>query len=155
MDRVSADRRSANMRAVRARDTKPEMIVRRAVHGLGYRYRLHQRRLPGSPDLVFARLKLALFVHGCFWHSHPGCPKASMPTSNAEFWRAKLARNRERDETSMEALETAGWRTDVLWECEIADGPALQQRLLDIFDSAESAQGVVRSGSELHRRSRS
>lgn len=138
MDRVSAQKRSAMMRAVRGRDTMPEMIVRRAVHQMGYRYRLHQRSLPGSPDLVFSKRRLALFVHGCFWHGHPGCSKATVPASNRDFWDNKLARNQQRDIQVQLALRDAGWHVEVLWECEVKQPDRLQHRLHEIFHNRHS-----------------
>lgn len=108
------------MSRVRAKNTKPEMIVRRLVHGMGYRYRLHDRRVPGSPDLVFRGRGKVIFVHGCFWHRHPDptCKLARMPKSRQEFWGPKLEGNRERDARTQEALEREGWRSMVVWECE-------------------------------------
>lgn len=138
MDRISSERRSANMRAVASRNTRPEIIVRRLLHRLGYRYRLHQRDLPGSPDLVFAGRRLALFVHGCFWHSHPHCSKATIPASNTEFWRAKLDRNKRRDEQAQSALKVAGWRTGVVWECETRNTEDLRKLLIDIVEGAQT-----------------
>lgn len=121
--------RSAVMRAVKSRDTKPEMTVRRAAHALGYRFRLHRKDLPGSPDLVFPRLKTAVFVHGCFWHGHD-CPRgARMPKTNADYWRSKIARNVARDARVRAELEALGWKTLTLWECELADAEALDARL--------------------------
>lgn len=111
-------RRSAIMRNVRGKDTSPEMIVRSALHRAGYRYRLHVKALPGRPDIVFAGRKVAVFVHGCFWHRHAGCRAASSPSTRTEFWNAKFERNVERDARNMSALSDAGWRTYVVWECE-------------------------------------
>lgn len=111
--------RSDVMRAVKSTDTKPEMIVRRLVHGLGYRYRLHRRDLPGKPDLTFSRRRKVVFVHGCFWHGH-GCKRgARMPATNVEYWRQKIDRNRSRDATALVSLAQAGWRVLIIWECEI------------------------------------
>jgi DNA mismatch endonuclease, patch repair protein len=128
-DRISAECRSANMRAVRAKNTKPELIVRRLVHGMGYRYRLHDRDLPGTPDLVFRSRRKVIFVHGCFWHQHKGCARASEPRSNVRFWRPKLARNAKRDAEQLRRLTTAGWTVLVIWECETKDGRDLVSRL--------------------------
>ena len=120
------EQRSRTMRAVRSRDTGPEMIVRRFLHAAGLRYRLHDRRLPGVPDLVFPSRRIALFVHGCFWHRHPGCAAARLPKSRLEFWEPKLAGNVERDKRNRAALEAAGWKVLVIWECETRDGAALE-----------------------------
>lgn len=112
--------RSAQMALVRGRDTKPEMRVRKALHAGGLRYRLHDRSLPGSPDLVFPGRRLALFVHGCFWHQHPkpSCKLARMPKSRLEFWTPKLTGNVERDARKRAELESLGWTVKVIWECE-------------------------------------
>lgn len=105
------------MRAVRSRDTTPEMVVRRAATALGYRYRLHKAGLPGKPDLVFGRRRKVIFVHGCFWHGHD-CPRgARTPKTNADYWRAKISRNVARDRENLVALERAGWRVLTIWEC--------------------------------------
>jgi DNA mismatch endonuclease (patch repair protein) len=120
--------RSENMRAIRGKDTKPEMAVRSLVHGLGYRFRLHRADLPGKPDLAFpARFKV-IFVHGCFWHSH-GCKSGLIPKSNRDFWLTKLRKNEERDRSSLEALVQQGWKALVIWECELRDLRALSLRL--------------------------
>ena len=110
--------RSAQMALIRSRDTKPEMRVRKALHAAGLRYRLHDRGLPGAPDLVFPGRRLALFVHGCFWHQHPGCAAARMPKSRLEFWQPKLAGNIERDARVLSNLEFLGWTVMIIWECE-------------------------------------
>ena len=107
------------MSAIRGKDTKPEMIVRRAIHSAGYRYRLHRRDLPGTPDLVFPRLKAVIFVHGCFWHHH-GCSNSSLPKVRAQFWKDKLLRNRRRDAENHSKLILEGWKERVLWECELS-----------------------------------
>ncbi|MDP3908248.1 very short patch repair endonuclease [Novosphingobium sp.] len=125
----TAEQRSRVMRAVKSRDTKPEMIVRRAATALGYRYRLHKATLPGKPDLVFASRQKVIFVHGCFWHGHDCKRGARQPKTNADYWYAKVGGNRERDARSIAALETSGWETLVIWECETRDGDALSQRL--------------------------
>lgn len=106
------------MSAVRGRDTKPEMVVRRLLHSMGYRYRLHRKDLPGSPDLVFGKRKKAIFVHGCFWHRHPGCPKTTTPKTRIEFWAKKFNQNVARDRRDEERLAQMGWRTLTVWECE-------------------------------------
>lgn len=110
--------RSRIMRAVKRRDTTPEMAVRRFIHSKGFRFRVHDSRLPGSPDIVLKRYKTAIFVHGCFWHRHPGCRKASVPKNRAEFWRTKFERNIARDAECESQLKAAGWKVIVVWECE-------------------------------------
>lgn len=129
MDIISAERRSALMRRVRQRDTDPELVVRRVAHALGYRFRLHRRDLPGTPDLVFPRYRVALFVHGCFWHRHEGCPRATTPKSRRDYWLPKFAANVERDRRKEEALKSLGWRVLIFWECEINDANSLKRRL--------------------------
>jgi DNA mismatch endonuclease (patch repair protein) len=117
-DRVSIEKRSEIMRAVRSANTGPELIVRSAAHRMGLRFRLHDRTLPGKPDLVLKRWKTVVFVHGCFWHGHVGCRKTGVPKSNSEFWRAKFRANRERDARNLAELAAQGWRTIIIWQCE-------------------------------------
>jgi len=121
------------MQANRGKDTGPEMAVRRLVHRLGYRYRLHGRKLPGKPDLVFGPRRKVIFVHGCFWHHHsdPGCPIAHVPSSRREYWQAKFERNKARDERQLNALAAEGWMALILWECEVmsAVSAALADRI--------------------------
>lgn len=123
MDTLTPEQRSERMSLIRGKDSKPEMMVRRLVHSLGYRYRLHRRNLPGKPDLVLPRHHTVIFVHGCFWHRHhdPACALARMPKSRLDFWEPKLEANRLRDIRNKEALEAAGWRVLVIWECEVKD----------------------------------
>lgn len=116
-DIVSPSKRSKMMSGIRARDTGPEMKVRRLLHRRGYRFRLHRKDLPGSPDIVLAKYRVAVFVHGCFWHWHTGCCLAKLPGTREEFWRAKLQGNKSRDETAVRALLADGWRVLVVWEC--------------------------------------
>jgi DNA mismatch endonuclease (patch repair protein) len=127
-DKLTPERRSANMARIRAKDTKPEMIVRRMVHALGARYRLHRKELPGKPDLVFGPRRKVIFVHGCFWHQH-SCRAGRIPSSRRDYWEPKLKRNSERDAEACAALEAAGWQVLVIWECSIKDKEALEQRL--------------------------
>jgi len=126
---LSGERRSANMRAIRSRDMKPELVVRSAAHCLGYRFRLHRRDLPGKPDLAFAGRRKVIFVHGCFWHQHAGCIDGRMPRSNLDYWTPKLTRNVERDAEHIAALKTGGWKVLVIWECETNNAPRLAARL--------------------------
>jgi DNA mismatch endonuclease (patch repair protein) len=129
MDVVASARRSAMMAGIRGRDTRPEMAVRRMAHSLGYRYRLHRRDLPGTPDLVFPRLRKVLFVHGCFWHRHAGCRLSYDPKSNQEFWRRKFAANVARDQRARRDLQEGGWQVETLWECEVRDATDLALRV--------------------------
>lgn len=131
-DKLDPERRSAIMARVRGKDTGPEVRVRRIAHGLGLRFRLHRKDLPGKPDLVFPKHSLAVFVHGCFWHRHPGCGRASTPTTRPEFWQAKFDGNVARDRRQQEALETLGWKVLILWECELKD----DERLRDVLRTA-------------------
>ncbi|MCF7222212.1 very short patch repair endonuclease [Marilutibacter chinensis] len=126
---ISTMRRSAIMRSVRQKNTGPEMVVRRIAHAIGARYRLHRKDLPGRPDLVFPRRRLCIFVHGCFWHRHPGCRLASIPGSNVEFWHDKFTRNVERDARKENELRAEGWRVEIIWECETRDPRSLEERL--------------------------
>jgi len=129
MDVVSRAKRSEMMSGIRGKDTKPELAVRRLVHSLGYRFRLHRRDLPGSPDIVLPRLRKIIFVHGCFWHRHPDCRFAYTPKANAEFWLQKLTSNVRRDVAVRSALVAQGWDVMVVWECEVGDSQVLARRL--------------------------
>lgn len=118
------------MQAVKSEDTSPELGVRRFLHAQGYRYRLHKKDLPGSPDLVFVSQKKVIFVHGCFWHGH-GCPRGKrVPKSNTEYWIQKIARNRRRDEAAKRLLEESGWSVLILWECELRDRNHMSEALI-------------------------
>ena len=107
------------MAGIKGRNTTPEMRLRKALHGAGFRFRLHAAKLPGRPDIVLPRYRAAIFVHGCFWHRHDGCRNASVPKTNAAFWEEKFARNIERDATNISGLDEAGWRVAIIWECAI------------------------------------
>lgn len=133
-DIVSPARRSVMMGGIRAKGTKPELTVRGAAHRLGYRFRLHVRGLPGSPDLVFPRRKLALFVHGCFWHRHKRCRYSYNPKSNVEFWKGKFKTNVARDRRVRGELEAMGWRVAIIWECETLDSDRLRDELKELLD---------------------
>lgn len=122
--------RSRIMRSVRQKKTKPEMVVRRALHRLGYRFRANAKRLPGSPDLVFTARRKAIFVHGCFWHRHPGCRLASTPKTRVDFWEEKFARNVERDARKLVELEADDWEVMTVWECETRDLDGLMPNLI-------------------------
>ncbi len=120
-DKVTSAQRSAMMAAVKNKDTEPELAVRKRVFAAGFRYRLHARKLPGTPDLVFPRYRVAVFVHGCFWHGHD-CPKGKFPATNHDFWREKISKNVERDRRAVEALERDGWQAVTIWSCRIEEG---------------------------------
>ena len=115
---IDARKRSAMMARVRGKDTAPELHVRRLLHARGLRFRLHRKDLPGRPDIVLPGLRIAIFVHGCFWHGH-NCPRGKPPASNRDFWLPKLEANRRRDRDSVEALERQGWRVEIVWECSL------------------------------------
>lgn len=122
------------MSAVRSVDSAPEVAVRRTLHRLGYRFRLHRKDLPGRPDITLPMHRAVIFVHGCFWHQHSGCPRARRPTSRRDYWEGKLDGNIERDRAVQADLERAGWRVVVIWECETRDREALARRLSGWFE---------------------
>ena len=146
MDRLTPERRSWLMSRVPQKHSLPELRVRRAAHALGLRFRLHRRDLPGSPDIVVPKHHVALFVHGCFWHRHLGCPKTSVPKSRQEFWQAKFDRNVARDREVEGALIRLGWRVETLWECETRSVEEITRRLGTIFSI--SARSDVASPSQ-------
>ena len=133
MDKLSPQQRSDLMRRVKREDTAPEIRVRKAAHRLGFRYRLHRHDLPGSPDLVFPRLRIALFVHGCFWHRHPSCRFATTPKTRQEFWLNKFSQNIERDKRIVTELEAMGWHVATIWECDTRDERKLETLLVGIL----------------------
>lgn len=131
MDTLSPDQRSERMARVRSKDSRIEMVVRRLVFSMGYRYRLHRRDLPGCPDLVFPSLRRVIFVHGCFWHRHEGC--ARTPKSNLAFWLPKLQENRARDERNMRLLKDMGWKHMVVWECQLRDASKVEAEISEFL----------------------
>lgn len=131
VDSLSKEQRSQNMAKIKGRDTGPELAVRRTAHRLGLRFRLHRKDLPGTPDLVFSKHRLVIFVHGCFWHRHVGCRFAYTPKSRVKFWTEKFNQNVARDLRNESALISMGWRVVVIWECETHDGSTLENRLLE------------------------
>ena len=140
VDKLTPEERSINMSRIQSKDTTPEMIVRKLIFSKGYRYRLHQKDLPGKPDIVLPSKKKIVFVHGCFWHQHndPKCKIARMPKSKTEYWIPKLKRNVERDTEHQKSLRSKGWRILVVWECETNDIKKLSRKL-DRFLSDKSA----------------
>ncbi|HTW87072.1 MAG TPA: very short patch repair endonuclease [Candidatus Binataceae bacterium] len=135
MDRIDAATRSRNMSRVRSVDTRAEITVRRIAHALGYRFRVHRRDLPGTPDLVFPSRRVALFVNGCFWHRHEGCRRAATPKTRTAYWEDKFHRTLQRDRRVNTALAVLGWRAEVIWECETNDRDhvaCLLRRCLDL-----------------------
>lgn len=129
-DTFTPEQRSAVMARVKNRNTTPEKLVRSLLHQMGYRFRLHRKDLPGSPDIVLPRYKSVIFVHGCFWHGHEGCRRGARPTSNTEFWNAKIDRNIERDCLAVRSLEEDGWHVLTVWQCEMKNSPELQCRII-------------------------
>jgi DNA mismatch endonuclease (patch repair protein) len=132
-DTLTSERRSANMRAIRSQDMKPELRVRRIAHAMGYRFRLHRRDLPGKPDLVFSSRQKAIFVHGCFWHQHAECTDGHLPQSNSGYWGPKLMKNKERDTNHIAKLKNGGWEVLIIWECETEDKLRLQSQIGDFL----------------------
>ena len=135
MDNISPARRSENMRRIRSKNTKPELIVRSLVHRMGYRFRLHNKNLPGCPDLVFPRLKKVIFVHGCFWHQHRGCADGRMPKSRESYWAAKFLGNHTRDKKTRAELRRRGWGNLTIWDCETANSQKIESRLRKFLSS--------------------
>ena len=130
-DRISEERRSYNMSRIKSSNTSVELAVRRLIHGMGYRYRLHGKGLPGKPDIVFRPRRKVIFVHGCFWHQHssPDCPDSRVPKSNLSYWEPKLERTKQRDANNQNLLLEMGWESLIVWECELRDIPALRSRI--------------------------
>lgn len=141
----SKEHRSWTMSRVKGKNTSPEMAVRRIVRSLGFGYRLHEKDLPGKPDLVFRGRRKAIFVHGCFWHRHPdpACKLARLPKSNLEFWQAKLTSNYERDKRNEVALRNKGWKTLNVWECQIRDTEILSRTLAEFLGDGKSCRAPV------------
>ncbi len=137
-DIVDRKRRSELMAGIRSRDTAPELAVRRIAHRMGLRFRLHRKALPGCPDLVFTKHRLAVFVHGCFWHRHDKCPLSHIPKTHTAYWADKLERNVARDERNREALQVLGWRVVVIWECEVGNAATVRRRLATATGHGES-----------------
>ena len=130
---MTPEARSRVMRSITKKNTQPEVLVRQALHKMGLRFRLHLNSLPGTPDIVLRRHKLAILVHGCFWHQHRGCRYAKLPRSRTEYWLPKLARNVERDKQARTALKAQGWRSAIIWECDAKDAARLQRNLDKLF----------------------
>jgi DNA mismatch endonuclease (patch repair protein) len=142
VDRLSQDRRSWNMSRIRGKDTAPEITVRSLMHGMGYRYRLHRRDLPGTPDIVLPARRKALLVHGCFWHRHPGCRYAYAPKSRVDYWSDKFEKTVARDKAAQCELEKAGWEVMVIWECELKDTLRVKARLAKFLGSPSRSDAV-------------
>lgn len=135
-DRLTPEARSRLMAAIRGKDTGPELLVRRLLHSMGYRFRLHRRDLPGTPDIVLPGRRKAIFVHGCFWHGHPGCRFATRPATRPEFWAEKIARNQRRDRIAAVRLRRLGWSVATIWECSLRRPEHLTARLHRFLDGS-------------------
>ena len=134
MDFLTEEQRKWNMSRVRSKNTKPEMTVRSFLHRKGFRFRLHVKKLPGHPDIVLPKYKTVVEVRGCFWHRHPGCKSATMPSSNTEFWQAKFKQNTERDKKNEQILKVMGWDLIVIWECELNNADRLDCLVAQILN---------------------
>lgn len=145
VDSIDQATRSLVMSRVKGKNTRPEMVVRKLVFAAGYRYRLHVRSLPGSPDLVFSARKKVIFIHGCFWHRHENCSLARLPKSRVEFWTEKLNGNKARDERVYDALTGADWEVLVVWECELKHRDQLDKRIRSFLESTRSQTCSVTS----------
>ena len=133
MDKVATERRSANMSKIRSVNTRPEVIVRRLLFSIGLRFRLHDKNLPGHPDIVLRKYKTVVFVNGCFWHGHQNCKRSTIPQTNTEFWRNKIEKNKNRDKACKEKLIEMGWDVVIVWECELKDKESLLRKMKLIF----------------------
>ena len=131
MDHLTKKKRSWNMSLIRSKDTKPEVLVRKIIHRLGFRFNLHKNNLPGKPDIVLNRYRIVIFVNGCFWHQHKNCKRSNIPKSNQQYWIPKLERNLERDKINKIDLNKEGWKVIVLWECEMQDPEKLKLKLIN------------------------
>lgn len=134
MDVFSREKRSQIMSHVGGKNTKPELIVRSILHRMGYRFRLHRRDLPGKPDITFPKYKKVIFIHGCFWHGHEGCPKSKRPDTNKEFWNKKLDKNIARDKINMEKIKELGWDVLVVWTCELKNMDTLKDKIVSFLE---------------------
>ena len=138
VDIISEERRSWNMSRIRGKDTKPEIIVRSMLHGMGYRFRLHRKDLPGKPDIVLPKYNTVIFVHGCFWHRHKGCKYAYTPKSRIDFWNSKFDETVARDKRNRKQLEANGWNVEIIWECETKDMNRLKNIINKILQEINS-----------------
>ena len=128
-----SEQRSRNMSAIKSKNTKPEIAVRKLLHSMGYRFRLHRKDLPGSPDIVLPKYKTVIFVHGCFWHRHENCKYASTPKTRKEFWNKKFKENIKRDSEIQDKIKNLNWRSVVIWECETKNIENLRDKIIDVF----------------------
>jgi DNA mismatch endonuclease (patch repair protein) len=142
MDTLSPEKRSRLMGLVRGKDTNPEIVVRRVVYALGFRYRLHGKNLPGRPDIVFAGRRSVIFVNGCFWHQHNACKRAKRPETRAEYWSAKLDRNIERDRRNLLQLKRMGWRVLTIWECQLRNSQGVSRRIVKFLGAGTGSKSA-------------
>ena len=154
MDTLTLSLRSHCMSRIRGKNTKPEILVRKGLHARGFRFRLHNKKLPGSPDIVLPKYGVAIMVNGCFWHGHKGCRYATKPKTNIEFWEAKIARNRHRDEVTTAHLEALGWTVITIWECELRTSSQLDDRLNTLTEEIRRAYETKRIKDRDKRQSR-
>ena len=153
-DKLTSSQRSHCMSRIRGKNTKPEILVRKGLHARGFRFRLHNKKLPGSPDIVLPKYGVAIMVNGCFWHGHKGCRYATKPKSNVEFWETKIARNKHRDEVTAAHLEALGWTVITIWECELRTNSQLDDRLNTLAEEIRRAYETKRIKDRDKRQSR-
>ena len=153
-DKLTSSQRSRCMSRIRGKNTKPEILVRKGLHARGFRFRLHNKKLPGSPDIVLPKYGVAIMVNGCFWHGHKGCRYATKPKTNIEFWETKIARNRHRDEVTTAHLEALGWTVITIWECELCTSSQLDDRLNTLTEEIRRAYETKRIKDRDKRQSR-
>lgn len=153
-DKLSSTQRKYCMSRIRGKNTKPEILVRKGLHARGFRFRLHNKKLPGCPDVVLPRYGVVIMVNGCFWHGHKGCQYATKPKSNIEFWETKIARNRHRDEVTNAHLEALGWHVITVWECELRGKSIVTSRLDALAEEIREAGAAQSKLKELYKRNR-
>ena len=136
MDTLTREKRSWNMARIKGKNTKPEIMIRSMLHRQGYRFRIHVKKLPGCPDIVMAKYKTVIFVHGCFWHRHPGCKYAYTPKTRQTFWNDKFRKTVENDKKVIEKLKKSGWQILIIWECELSDMASIESKIADSLNSA-------------------
>lgn len=152
-DNHTPEQRHSNMAAIHSASTKPELLLRKSLWRLGFRYRVNDKRLPGSPDIVLPKYRTVIFVHGCFWHGHKDCPKYTTPKTNAEFWTAKIARNQQRDQETWRQLEAKGWNVIIVWECELKRG-RLPETIKLVATVIHKNGRILRQAQDARRKSR-
>ena len=153
-DILTPSQRHKCMTSIRGKNTKPEILVRKGLHARGFRFRLHNKKLPGSPDIVLPKYGVAIMVNGCFWHGHKGCRYATKPKSNVEFWETKIARNRHRDEVTTAHLEALGWTVITIWECELRNSSQLDDRLDALAEEIREAGAAFQKRKERYKNNR-